>query len=92
MNSHRFACRKLSNRVNRWRTWDGRRAFLRALERFQGVKSLFLQLDRPIAWFDRAPEISKSAEIFGNDCEIQVTLPDPKKYYFSDICMYILAN
>jgi hypothetical protein len=28
----------------------------------------------PSPGFDREPEISKSAEIFGKDCEIQVTL------------------
>ena len=73
-------------------TRDGGRAFLRALERFQDVKSLFLQLHGP--GLDRThPEISTSPEIFGEDCEIQVTLHRLWEIYgFADIWMYILEN
>jgi hypothetical protein len=49
------------------------RAFLRALECFQGVKSLFLHLDRTRLGMIAGAEISRSVEIFREDCEIQVT-------------------
>jgi hypothetical protein len=39
------------------------------------------------------PEISRSPEIFGEDCEIQVTLHRLWEIYgFADIWMYILEN
>jgi hypothetical protein len=56
-------------------TLDGRRAFLRALERFQDVKSFFCNSMDLSPGHDRThPEISRSPDIFGEDYEIQVTL------------------
>ena len=48
--------------------------FCARLSAFKMLSLFFCNSIDPSPGFDRAPEISKSADIFGKDCEIQVTL------------------
>jgi hypothetical protein len=55
-----------------WAPWNGTRPFLRALERFQGVKPIFLQLDS-IRRLARGRSGLLACEIFRKNCEHEVT-------------------
>jgi hypothetical protein len=48
--------------------------FCARLSAFKVLSLFFCNSIDPWSGFDRAPEISKSAEIFGKDCEVHVTL------------------
>jgi hypothetical protein len=52
--------------------WNGMRPFLRAIERFQDVRSLFLQLDSTRR-FGPMPLGILRCEIFDKKCEHEVT-------------------
>jgi hypothetical protein len=56
--------------------------FCARLSAFKVLSLFFCNSIDPSPGFDRAPEIPKYAEIFGKDCEVQVTLTDSKKMRF----------
>jgi hypothetical protein len=56
--------------------------FCPRLSAFKMLSLFFCNSIDPLPRFDRAPEISQFAEIFGKDCEVQVTLKDSKEILF----------
>ena len=64
--------------------------FCARLSAFKVLGLFFCNSIDPSPRIDRAPEISKSAEIFGKDCEIQVTLHIlENSYIFNRLYAYI---
>jgi hypothetical protein len=64
--------------------------FCARLSAFKMLSLFFCNSIDPSPGLIARPEISKFAEIFGKDCEVQVALTDSKKMlFFIYLCVYL---